>query len=127
MQPPVAKGGDEEDQENDSPSAKDVPDHISFFLYPFSLLSLISKRDADGPRGADHAASRIDQSRLAHCLIDRNGFNLARSQANHVVEIPAGNQLDGFDTEARRQDSVKRTRRSPALNVAQHTDPHFFA
>ncbi|MGH9614889.1 MAG: hypothetical protein ACRD4P_17640 [Bryobacteraceae bacterium] len=44
---------------------------------------------------------RIDQSLFPHGIVNRNGLNFAGPQANHVIKIPARNQFNGLDSEAR--------------------------
>ena len=51
------------------PPACQTPRLTDSSWYPSSL---ISKRDADGSRGANHAAPRINQARFTDGLIDRN-------------------------------------------------------
>jgi hypothetical protein len=69
---------------------------------------LISERDADSSRRANHASIWIHQPRFADRFVERDRLNFAGSEANHSSEFTARNQLHDFHAESRGQNAVKR-------------------
>src|SRR6266851_5172891 len=111
MKFPVEQGSEDQDDGNKSPAAHNPPNHL-----------LISESNADGTRRANHASFWIHQPHFADCLIERDRLYFAGPEANHSSELSARNQLHSFDAKSCGQYTVKRARRSAALDVAQHGD-----
>src|SRR5216683_5587561 len=108
---PVEQGSEDQDDGNKSPAAHNPPNHL-----------LISESNADSTRRANHASFWIHQPHFADRLIECDRLYFAGPEANHSSELPARNQLHGFDAKSCCQYAVKGAGRSAALDVAQHGD-----
>ena len=88
---------------------------------------LVSERQPDGSRRANHAAAGIDLPVDADSFIERDRFDFAGAQTNHTAKLAARDQFDGFDTKARCKNPVEGAWRSSALDVPPHDCASFIS
>ena len=88
MKFPIQQRCKDKENRDKSAAAHDPPNHL-----------LVSEREPDGARRANHASIWIHLSILANSFVERDRLNFTCAQANHSSEFSTRHQLHGFDAE----------------------------
>ena len=89
--------------------------------------NLITERNVDIARGLHQLAVRRDKPEPIDCFGNRHVTYLIVLVAHHRPEMPLVRQLDGFNAETCRQNSVEGRRRAAALKMTEHAGARFFS
>src|SRR5947207_15986948 len=89
--------------------------------------ALIAEGDFDVTRGLHHLTVGWNQAQTVDRLRNWNVAYLIILIAHHRSEVFFVCQLHGFNTKARREDSIEGRRRAAALQMAEHAGARFLA